>query len=109
MTTSTVRAAASSCGLGKRTLYRYLADPVFQGELARHETALIDATGAHLARELGRSVAVLVAIRDDVGFGPAVRLRAALALIDTLLRLQELRSILARLDRLEERAYEKRY
>ncbi len=103
--TTTVSDAAGVAGLGVRTVYRYLTDECFRSELARRETALIDHTIARLAGELGRSVLVLVAIRDDVSASAGVRLRAALALIDALLRLQELRSVVARLERLEEYYY----
>lgn len=94
--------AARTASVSERSLYRWLSEnSAFQSELQRQETLLVDATLASLSGELATSASTLADIRDDVMVSESVRLRASVALVDVLLRLQELRALTARLDRLE--------
>lgn len=102
LTCRTIAECSEQCHLSARTIFRYLSDPAFQAELARAEGAMIDAAIAALSGELSVSVATLATLRDSPKTSDATRLRSSLALVDILLRLQELQTIQRRLERLEE-------
>ena len=96
----TVTDAAQEAGISARQLHRWLNEPGFVAELQRHEAATID----HVARRLTQATQTAL---DEVlrvlenGASDSLRLRAALALLDIVLRWHELRSIDARLAALE--------
>lgn len=95
----TVLEAAVQCGLSERTITRWLGEPVFRNALADAEGALID--GA-VRRLLALQTDALDAIADVLLTGtPALRLRAAIAALDMVLKLRELRTIEQRLAALE--------
>lgn len=101
-----VAAAAEVSNCSERSVYRWLSEnELFQQELAKRETALIDQTLAHLAGELSVDIGTLADLRDDKTVSASTRLRAALARADLLLRLSELRNVLDRIARLEEVFY----
>ena len=97
----TVGAAAIAAGCGDRTLRRWLADPGFRRELVASELDLIDSAVRLMVSDLETNAKTMRAIRDDLANGPAVRLRAAVAIADDLLRWRELRNVEARLAALE--------
>ena len=99
---SSVTAAAAAVGVAERTLHRWLKeDPDFMAELRAAEEQLIDATTRRL---LDLQTAALDKIEDalnDDEAGHHVKLRAAGMVIDSALRLRELRNIEQRLTELE--------
>ena len=97
----TVGQAAIAAGCGNRTLRRWLADPDFRRELVASELDLIDSAVRLMVSDLETNAQVMRTIRDDPTNGPAVRLRAAVAIADDLLRWRELRNVEARLAALE--------
>jgi len=98
----TIAAAANTAQIAERTLYRWLADSEFRSYLSALEGQHIDAT---VRRLLSLQDAALSAIADLVGANvPAsVRLRAATAVLDSLLRYRDLRNLESRLSALESR------
>lgn len=97
----TVAEAAEQARVGERTIWRWLADPAFKAALVTAEGEMIDvATRRLLALQAG-AIEMVERIMLDEAAGAHVRLRAAQALIDYLLKLRELRNIEARLARLE--------
>ena len=95
----TVLDAAIQCGLSERTITRWLGEPAFRAALSDAEGALID--GA-VRRLLQLQTDALDAIADVLATGtPALRLRAAIAALDLVLKLRELRTIEQRLAALE--------
>jgi hypothetical protein len=97
----TVEAAALAAGVGERTVRRWLSDPAFRMALGVAESDVIDGAVRAMLADLDANRAVMREIRDDYDYGPAVRLRAAVALSDDLLRWRELRNVEARLVALE--------
>ena len=97
----TVGAAAIAAGCGNRTLRRWLVDPDFRRELVAAELDLIDSAVRLMVSDIEANAKVMRTIRDDPTNGPAVRLRAAVAIADDLLRWRELRNVEARLGALE--------
>jgi DNA-binding transcriptional LysR family regulator len=93
--------AAKAAGIGQRTLYRWLADPLFRGELLTAEGDMIDQAARRLVGLQDGAIDVLQAELADPTTSPAVRLRAAQAVLDYLLKLRELRDTEARLTALE--------
>lgn len=100
MTHPNVRSAAEACGVGERTLHRWLRDPEFAAQLAQVESELVDAAARRLLAltdDAIRSLAqLLVGSEDD-----SVRLRAAVAVLDQTARWREATAIERRLSILE--------
>ena len=96
MTHPNVRSAAEACGVGGRTLYRWMSDPEFAAQLAAAEAELVDQTARRLLAltdDAIRSLAqLLVGSEDD-----SVRLRAAVAVLDQTARWREATAIERRL------------
>ena len=97
----TVGEAAKAAGVSERTLARWLSDPDFRMALGVAESDMIDGAVRCMIGDLAANHDTMRAIRDDPTNGPAVRLRAAVALSDDLLRWRELRNVEARLVALE--------
>ena len=55
----TVRGAAAACGLGERTLYRYLNDPAFTAELQKRHDGILAGVVARLSTLAGEGMAQL--------------------------------------------------
>jgi hypothetical protein len=75
---ATIKEAAKRCGLGERTLTRYLADPAFKAELSRRQGAILASVTASLVGLSGEAVAVLREVLRDPDASHAVKVRAAL-------------------------------
>lgn len=100
---ATIESAAKAAKVGDRTLRRWLADDLnFQAELTQAEAQLIDKGTRQLISLMSTSVETIAAIRDDRDAPYSVRLRAAVTLLDMLVRYRELRNIEIRLGALEE-------
>ena len=97
----TVGEAAKAAGVSERTLARWMGDPDFRMALGVVESDMIDGAVRCMIGDLAANHDTMRAIRDDPTNGPAVRLRAAVALSDDLLRWRELRNVEARLASLE--------
>jgi len=99
-----VEDAARSVGLNERTVYRWLADDAaFQTALSQAEGVAIDTATRQLVQLQDAAVDTLRKTMKDSDAGPGVRLRAAQAVLDYLLKLREMRNIEQRIARLEAR------
>ena len=100
--------AAAATGIGARTIYRWLKEPVFQQALHEAETAAIADAVRALIADLSANHAVMREIRDSKSDNvtPRVRLSAAQALDNSLLHWRELLNVEERLERLERLYYE---
>ena len=76
----TVGEAAKAAGVSERTLARWLSDPAFRMALGVAESDMIDGAVRAMIGDLAANHDTMRAIRDDLSNGPAVRLRAAVAL-----------------------------
>ena len=84
LTNATVKGAAAEIGVTRETVQRYLADPVFKGELDRHLEATATGITAGLIMVAGESVEVLHEILGDKDAENAVKVRAALGVLNQM-------------------------
>ena len=94
--------AAQQAQVGARTLYRWLDDPTFSAALAKAEGQLVNAATRRLLRHQDDALTTILVIMADRQHPASVRLRAAQTVIDSMLKLRELRDLEERLTRLEE-------
>ena len=96
-----VEEAAKAVGVGERTLWRWMGEPEFAQAVTHAEAGAIDAATRRLVQLQNGAIDTLQAVLDDPKIAPSIRLRAATAVLDYLLKLRELRNIEARLGALE--------
>jgi hypothetical protein len=103
LTAKNVAAAAKDAKVGLRTLHRWLAeDGAFKRALSAAEGELINTATRRLLTYQEHAITVIASIMADKAHSATVRLRAATVIIDTMLKLRELRNIEERLSALEE-------
>ena len=105
-----VQAAAKQAAVGERTLHRWLTEPAFTAALRQAEGQALDAAARRLVGLADGAISVVVSVIMAKETGPAVKLRAAGMVLDSLLKLRELATLEARVVALEaqhgERPYE---
>ena len=101
----TINLAAEASGLTDRTLRRYLDDPAFRAELARHESAAIEESGRTFIRGLPAAQKSLYDLMTG-GRTESIRLRAAVAWVTLHNQFRDF-DIDARLAKLEKDYYGK--
>jgi hypothetical protein len=102
LSTKNVAEAAQQANVGERTLFRWMAEDVlFKAALAVAEGEMINAATRRLLQHQDVALTVILSIMADKKLSAGVRLRAALAIVDTMLKLRELNNIEARLSALE--------
>lgn len=95
-----VQHAADTCGMGYKTLLRWMQDPQFKAALMVAEGESLDGAVRRLAG-LGNTAITILADVMSNGESELLRLRAAQSVLDNLLKLRELRSVEERISRLE--------
>lgn len=104
LTEKDAKKAAESAGVGYRSLCRWLDDKNFQAELRRSEGEIIGGAVRSLINDMNINHEVMRNIRD--GRGPVnVKLRAAIALDQALLKWREALDIEQRLTELEKAVF----
>lgn len=93
--------AGRAAGCCKRVVYNRLADSDFKLLVSEYRRAMIDEAVGKLATVAGRAVDVLTAALDDDR--PTIRVRAAISLLDALLRVRAQTEIDDRLTEVEKR------
>ena len=101
LTTKNVAEAAKKTRVSLRTLWRWLGDPMFRVQLAGAEADMLDAATRRLLQLQEGAIETVQAIMQDGETNASVRLRAAQAVLDYLLKLRELRNVEQRLTALE--------
>lgn len=101
LSTKTVAEAAQQAKVGERTLWRWLGDPLFRAHLAGAEVDMLDSATRRLLQLQDGAIETVQAIMQDDEISAGVRLRAAQAVLDYLLKLRELRNVEQRLTALE--------
>ena len=99
---ATVESAARKTGLGERTVYRRLADPAFQEQLANLRFETVQRSAAMLSAASLEAVKTLVALQD-ASVPPPVRLGAARSILEFGSKLREMVELEQRLTALEQR------
>ncbi len=99
--------AATSAGVGRQTVSRWLSEPAFSAALREGSDGAIRAASARLAALTEHAIAAIAAtMAQPASPGATVRLRAADALLSQALKMREHADILERLAILEARINE---
>jgi hypothetical protein len=93
--------AAKRAGVTDRTITRWLGEPAFRAALLNAEGEAIDQATRQLLALQPAAIGEIESILQDSSNPAAVRLRAAQAVLDYLLKLRELRNVEERLAALE--------
>lgn len=72
-----VAATAQKIGVGRRTMYRWMAEPAFARALREAESTALEGLTRSLTMLGDKAVAALVAVFDDPEASHAVKIRAA--------------------------------
>jgi hypothetical protein len=100
------QAAASECKIAVRSVYNGLQDPAFKARVAELRGELVSAVVSRLAGLASKAVETLGDALDDEDVG--VRIRAATAVLDRLIKLGEFSDLADRLAAVEEALAERR-
>ena len=100
LATGSVREAAEQAGIGERTLHTWLGESAFRDALEVAQSDLIRAHVAALVAELGRNRQAMIELRDSAAH-ESTKLRAAIALDDSLRQWRSLAEFERRLSELE--------
>ena len=99
----TVEDAAAKAGVGARTVYRWMAgDPAFVSALRRAEDRLVDDAVRQLVQYATEAIETTATIMRSKRTPSYVRVRAAGLILDTLVKIRELRNVESRLANLED-------
>ena len=98
-----VQDAASAAGVNRKTLGRWLTEPLFWKLYQVNSRRGLELAARRLTGNLDGAVELITSVMEDEDAPPAVRLRAASQVIDSSLRLLEATDIQERLAALEER------
>ncbi len=98
-----VENAARKAGVGERTAYRRLADPVFREKLNQARAELVQRTAGMLSGAGMRSVKTLVDLQNDAAVTPSVRRHAARDVLELGIKYRETAELEQRLTALEAR------
>lgn len=93
---------ASAAGVAERTLFRWRTEPVFRQALAAAEGELLDAATRRLLTLQEAAIQTFQDVLSDAQTSPGVRVRAAQAVLDYLLKIRMLRDVEQRLTAMEE-------
>lgn len=103
LTCNGITEAAAVAEVDPRTIGRWLKQPAFRAALTAAESDLIDGATRRLLRLQDGALQVVEGFLDAASTAPeGVKLRAALAALDHLLKLRSLRDIEQRLQALEQ-------
>ena len=98
----TIEQAAMSAAVNPRTIYRWLDNPSFKAELSAAEGRAIDRAARRLVGLSGKALDALESVLDTPSQSGAGNKRlAAVAILESLLKLRDLRNIEVRITALE--------
>ena len=100
---NTVGEAAEACKLGRQTLYRFMRDPVFDGELKKAKRVLVNRAILSLQQSCSHAATALAAICRDEEAPPSARVAAAREILNQTMKAIEIEGIEERLKLLEDR------
>jgi hypothetical protein len=104
----TIGKAATACGIGKRTLIRWLKDPEFQHAHQAAKSQLVNGAINKLRVSATAFVSTLSTIAKNRHNPAAARVTAASRGLELLLKASEVEDLRARLEKLEELSGEER-
>lgn len=101
LTEKSVVAAAVRAGVAENTLFGWLTQDAFRAALTEAEGQAIDASVRQLVGIASGAIDVLNTTMMDPKATASARVRAAQSVLDSLLKLRELRTLEERISRLE--------
>ena len=101
LSTRTRAEAAEVAGCSERSIYNWLAEPLFSTELLKRENILRREIGRRLSQDAGRVIDLLQSIIEDENADVRLRLRAADLWLSYIIRTQDYSEIEERLTKLE--------
>ena len=105
LTSPSIAAAAASLGCTRKVIYRNLRDPEFRAALAEAEGGLLQAATARLVGAMSKANDTIIGLAGEAE-SQSVRLRAAVAIPELAVRLQEAVALEERVSDLEGRIEE---
>lgn len=96
------REAAKAGACSERTVRRRLAEPEFRQLVVEARDRICDEVLGRAVSHASRAVDVLAEVMDSTESRPAVRVSAARALLDSVLRYREMEELVRRIERIEE-------
>lgn len=100
LTCASVRQASKQSGVAERTLHRWMQDAAFQAALTDAQSRAVQAHVTALIAQLADNRQAMIAIRDGAQH-ESTRLRASIAIDDSLIKWRSLAEFEQRLARLE--------
>jgi hypothetical protein len=100
----TIRAAADFADITEKTIHKYLKDADFKAELRALQDRTINAASAALSGLTGKALGVLDDTLDDKKATRATRVRAALGILDCLIKVSTFADLEERIAALEARS-----
>ena len=104
LATRNVPEAAQAAHVGARTLYRWLTIPEFKTAVAAAEGEAISAAARRVVGLQSHAIAALESVLLDSRSSGVIKIRAATAILDFMLKLRELSDVEQRLVSLEQKA-----
>lgn len=101
LATSTIREAASQCGISERTLKRWLAMPEFQAVLSEAKSDILKAATSKLRRDASAAVDVLSSVAADTEAPAGSRVTAGRAILELAFKSHETETLEERISALE--------
>ena len=98
-----IQDAAAAAGVNRKTLGRWLTDPLFWKTYQLNSRHALELAARRLTGKLDMAVDMLASVMEDDEAPPGVRLRAAQQVIEGSLKLLDVTDIQERLAALEER------
>jgi hypothetical protein len=102
----TISLAAKEAGIGERTAFRFLADPIFQRHYQKAKRQQVGQAISRLQQVSGEAVSTLTTIAADPEAPASSRVSAARVILETAFRGTELEALESRLEELEGRLLE---
>lgn len=102
LTNSTIKDAATACGLSESRIYSRLKEPEFKSKYDKARRELLEQSSYKLQSYLSLAIDEMKSIFTNKDNPPQVRLNAAEAIVRTSLKLTEQVDIIKRIEQLEE-------
>ncbi|MBX3057456.1 MAG: hypothetical protein KF770_13390 [Anaerolineae bacterium] len=99
-------AAAKAAGVSIRTLDRYLGEPTVRAALDRATGQVLNDATRRMIAGLDTAVSTMLDLVENAKTPAAVKLRAAVAIVECALKLQDAHDLAQRVARLEELLHE---
>jgi len=104
LSSKTIEQAAKQAGVSRKTLYTWLRAPDFKAALSEATGEVLENAVRRLTALTSKAIDTLESVIDNPKTNTASRIRAATAILDTVLKIRELTVLESELRALEYRA-----